>query len=123
MTSNRKLPPRVIHKFADDGAAVVLVEITNRRGRFATLDLSDWNEWCAARSCRLFLNDTGNGYQYVRASSDKVRGSLASVARELVAPGRGRIVSYLDGDRLNLRRKNLFVQQGHAPGATPVAAV
>jgi len=122
MTSNRKRTPRIVHKLDHDGAPVVLVEMSNRPGRFATLDLHDWEEWSATRSARLFLNDNGHGHYYVRATSDAVKGSLVSVARELVSPGRGRIVGYRDENRFNLRRRNLFVQWGYAKGQTLVAA-
>jgi hypothetical protein len=62
--------------------------------------------------------DSRSKYRYVRCGVWKRRGQLASVARLILNSPRGRVVKHRDGDRLNLRRDNLFLATGKAPGAT-----
>ena len=58
------------------------------------------------------------GSGYVVAPSSKSPSGYVSVARVLTDAGPGQIVRYLDGDRFNLRRSNLALEDGHGRRAT-----
>ena len=60
-----------------------------------------------------FLNENS-----IRVRDNAVRGSLTNVARLVVKAGPGRVVRFVDGDRLNLRRSNLYTVRGNAKGPT-----
>lgn len=55
---------------------------------------------------------------YVVAPSSNALGGYVSVARVLTDAGPGQIVRYIDGDRFNLRRSNLALEEGHGRRAT-----
>lgn len=111
--------PRALHTTLE-GSPVVRVEMSNAPGVFAVVDRDDYDALAAAGfPTRWFINSTGNGYWYVRFSPGRFAGKLETVARTILGPRRGRVVKYRDGDRLNLRRSNLYYAQGFAPGATP----
>ena len=115
-----RFQPKTIHTTAADGAPIVRVEMTNAPSVFATVDLEDWQSLVdAGFPNRWFLNHVGGGYRYVRFATDRYAGNLETVARTILGPGRGRVTSYRDGDRLNLRRTNLYTAGGYAPGARP----
>lgn len=63
------------------------------------------------------LNGVGE-YQYVRCPVSENVGDLDTVARLILHAPPGRIVKYRDGNRLNLRRDNLVLVPGYAPGVT-----
>lgn len=115
--------PRIINAAAADGCPIVRIEIARRPGVFATVDAADYEAWVAAGlSVRWNLNRNGSGTYRVCFSRRDVRGRNASVARQLLDPGFGRIVRYRDRDCLNLRRGNLEVTNGTARGQTLVVS-
>lgn len=69
------------------------------------------------------LANTGGRFRYVLvyARNPKGRGRSLTVARLIAGVGKGQLVKYADGDRLNLRRENLLVQKGTA--WTPLEAI
>lgn len=67
------------------------------------------------------LNDSGNGYCYVRCSATKQLGNTETIARLILGLPRGFQVKYRDHDRLNLRRDNLVLAKRHRK-AIPEAA-
>lgn len=109
-----------------DGREVAHVRLGTRKAansapKFAKLDRADYEALIAdGWSGRWYLNNSGNGYTYVNVADGRHKGSSAPVVRLLENPGRGRIVTYADADRLNLRRSNLVVTTGNAAGKTPV---
>lgn len=70
-----------------------------------------------------FLTSTGgrNRYVLVNARSPKGTPRSLTVARLVAQVGKGQMVAYADGDRLNLRRDNLLVRKGTA--WTPLEAL
>lgn len=115
---------RTIRSRDENGCAVVRVEIANQRGTFATMDAADYDNWLATgRDTRFLLNRNGplTGTHRVIFYDRSVAGNIAGVARQIVKPGPGQVLSYLDNNRLNLRRSNLAVRRGRATGQTPVA--
>lgn len=111
--------PRILFTTGPEGAPVVKVELTNRPGLFATLDREDFDNlisWGFPR--RWFLNPSGTGHAYVRFAPGRFKGSNETVARTLMQPGKGVIVTYRNGDRLDLRRANLLLRHGRAAGQT-----
>lgn len=66
-----------------------------------------------------YLN-TARCCSYVSAYDPDHLGKNQTVARRLIDAPKGRIVKYRDGDRLNLRRDNLYLTEGaSAKGKTP----
>lgn len=110
---------KIIRTALPDGSEVVRVEIANQRGVFAVMDATDYDDWIAAgRDTRFILNRNGpmTGTYRVVFYDLSVAGGIAGVARQIVSPGRGKVIRYRDDDRLNLRRSNLDVQGGRARG-------
>lgn len=70
-----------------------------------------------------FLTSTGGHIRYVLVNARSPKGAPRSltVARLVAQVGKGQMVAYADGDRLNLRRDNLLVRRGTA--WTPVEAL
>ena len=105
----------------DDGSEIVLVEIVCRPGVFAKLDRVDFERWTAAgREPRFILSRNGpyTGTYRVGFANRDVRGGFAGLARELLGAEPGQVVTYLDGNQLNLRRSNLVLRTGRARGAS-----
>lgn len=69
------------------------------------------------------FNDSGNGYAYVKLGKAELPGARATIARLLMQPGYRRQVKYLDGDRTNLVRGNLYLKDDNRgkKGKTPLA--
>ena len=92
---------------ARDGASVVDLELSNRPGVFAVMDLSDAEAWIAGGLSTAFSTyGNGSGKSYVRYYDARRRAYLP-VARVLL-PAATRAVRYRDGDTLDLRRRNLW---------------
>lgn len=105
---------------AEDGEAVVRVELANMRGTFVTLDEPDFDRIVdSGIAPRWVLNEAFPGFYYVRCYQPDVAGKLGLVARHVLEAGRGQVVKYRDGDRLNLRRSNLYLTTGRAKGQSP----
>lgn len=118
------MEPKIIRERDEGGRAVVRVELAKQRGLFVTMDAADYDQWIAAgRDTRFILNRNGplTGTHRVVFYDRAVAGGIAGVARQIINPGRGKVVRYRDGDRLNLRRANLDVQGGKARGQSTLA--
>ncbi|MBD8909654.1 hypothetical protein [Methylorubrum zatmanii] len=105
------MPLAVIHSRDDDGCAVVGVPISNRPGTHAWLYAADYaailNDYGPTP---WFVNDNGSGRLYVRLyvrleGTDRPNNIMVSrlVLGDFDAP----VIRYRDGDRLNLRSRNL----------------
>lgn len=89
-----------------NGERVVRVPIKDHAGLFAVVDAASFNALPeAARTGRWYLN--ANGRFYVKFTGQGGRPS--SVARAVAKPRTGQVVTFRDGDHLNLRRSNLRV--------------
>lgn len=110
--------PKIIHSIDIDGTPIVQVEMTNRPGWFAIVDRIDFEDLILRGvPLRWFVNRSGAGNEYVRFGRSDVAGKLGSIAPLIMRPGKGRIVTYRNGNRLDLRRRNLQVASGNAKGA------
>jgi hypothetical protein len=110
--------PRIL-RLNEGGRDLVRVELSNARGLFATLDADDYERFVAAgHSTNWFLNGVGSS-RYVRFNSPDVLGGIGTVARVITGTPHRHVVRYRNGDRLDLRRANLLLTQGFAPGQTP----
>lgn len=90
------------------------------RGTFVTLDEPDFDRIVASGIApRWVLNEAFPGFYYVRCYQPDVAGKLGLVARHVLQAGQGQVVKYRDGDRLNLRRSNLYLTTGRAKGQSP----
>lgn len=113
------MDPKIIRTVDRDGCAIVRVELSNKRGLFVTMDAADYDAWVSSgRSRRFLLNRNGplTGTYRVLYYCPQVAGRMAGVARDIIQPGRGRVIRYKDADRLNLRRANLQIEEGRAKG-------
>jgi hypothetical protein len=111
--------PKITHAVDVDGTPIVKVEMSNRPGWFALVNLIDFEDLLLGGvTLPWFVNRNGSGLEYVRYGRRDVAGKLASVAPRIMRPGKGFVVSYRNGDRLDLRRRNLEVTRGNAKGAT-----
>ncbi len=105
----RKTPSRQPETFTDtDGVARCRVPLA--RGGYAVLDLEDMHAIAAAR---ITWNWYANRHGYV--VTNVPRQGVCSVARLIVGAGDGERVTFADGDKLNLRRANLRVNEGREP--------
>lgn len=105
------MPLAVIHSRDDDGCAVVGVPISNRPGTHAWLYATDYavilndhgpTPW--------FVNDNGSGRLYVRLYmrlEGTNRPNNVMVSRLVLSDFDAPVIRYRDGDRLNLRSRNL----------------
>lgn len=110
-----KQPRRVRFTIDHDGERIALVPLANHDAP-AKLLASDYRRIVGdGFTDQWTLNSNGQGNAYVRCGAAKVRGQLATVARLLLEPPKGYRVTYLDGDRLNLRRDNLKLAKGARP--------
>lgn len=93
---------------------VVLLPLHGKHGegRAATLDAEDHARLHVLTAGPWSLISNGKGRFYV-ASRYGIDGSdTVILARWVVGAGRGDVVAYLDGNPLNLRRKNLRLLRG-----------
>lgn len=96
------------------GATVMMVPLANDLGP-AAVDPGDLARLMKeAWSDQWYLNSN-----CVRVANQAVRGAQIGVARLIVRARPGQVVQYVDGDRLNLRRDNLYTHEGNARGNTP----
>ena len=104
----------VLHSRDDDGRSVVGVPLTNRPGAHAWLYETDHAGIVAEYgNTPWFVNDNGYGNLYVRLQGSDRR-NLMMVSRLVVADPLARLIRYRDGDRLNLRSRNLDVRKARA---------
>lgn len=101
------MPLAVIHSRDDDGCAVVGVPISNRPHLTAWLYATDYERITSAHAAASWLvNDNGDGRLYVRLK-DRERRNNVMVSRLVLDDPTISIIRYRDGDRLNLRSRNL----------------
>jgi hypothetical protein len=113
---NRPKAPKRPVRFAMDRDGTPIAKVTLAGGEVAVIDGPDFDQLMRLGvSPNWTLNQAGTGHAYVRAYAPRRRGSLVTIARLLMRPGRNQRVQYADGDPLNLRRSNLFL--GHQGGA------
>lgn len=106
----------VLNSRDDDGRLVVGVPLSNRPGRHVWLYEADYETITNDHgNASWFLNDNGKGHLYVRMKS-RDRGNNVMVARLVVSDPKAQVIRYRDGDRLNLRSRNLDVRK---PPALP----
>jgi hypothetical protein len=107
-----------------DNTEFALVPVNARSGivGYAILDRDALERLEAdAVPTRWHLN-TARGNGYVSCTNRAFKGGNQTVARLITGAGCGQAVRYHDGDRLNLRRANLYLTDGpSAKGKTPVA--
>ena len=101
------MPLAVIHSRDPDDRAAVGVPISNRPGTYAWLYAADYdvilNDY---GTTPWFVNDNGKGRLYVRLVSSDRRANVM-VSRVVVNDPNVTVIRYRDGDRLNLRSRNL----------------
>jgi hypothetical protein len=101
------MPLAVIHSRDDDGCAVVGVPISNRPQLTAWLYAADYERITTDHAAASWLvNDNGDGRLYVRLK-DRERRNNVMVSRLVLHDPTISIIRYRDGDRLNLRSRNL----------------
>lgn len=101
------MPLVVLHSRDDDGCAVVGVPLSNRPHLTAWLYATDYERIAAEfGAASWFVNDNGDGRLYVRLKSADRRNNVM-VSRLVLDDPTISIVRYRDGDRLNLRSRNL----------------
>jgi len=104
-----------------DGEPIALVPLANH-SKPAKVFRDDLDRLVAAGySDQWTFNKAGPPYSYVRCAVSNRRGNLVSVARLILNAPSGRVVTYLDENRLNLRRDNLTLKPGNAKGVTSLA--
>lgn len=121
MTAKTKRTPT--HATDTQGREIVLVPLANQAAPVRILK-ADFDALIAAGwSDQWKLNDSGNGYAYVKVPETGTCGRHAIVARLLMQPGRREQVCYRDGNRTNLIRSNLYpiADPRGRKGKTPVA--
>ena len=112
MTAQRIPSPKrgtQIIRITRKGRPIVLKEVSNRPGQFIVMDADDFDRLdrtmaLADKAWRLQTNGRGQGY--VRT---KYNGSETTIARLVMEEPPARI-AYRDGNRLNLRRGNLYLE-------------
>jgi HNH endonuclease len=117
MTRKQRTPT---HARDTDLREIVLVPLANH-SKPAKIFREDFEALLAAGySSAWTFNaaDSAGTRRYVRCGVWARRGNLAIVARLILSSPKGRVVKHRDGDRLNLRRDNLFLAEGRAPGIT-----
>jgi len=107
-----KIPPRVKLAADADGRAIAQVELANRPGVYALIDADDLTALQdAGLSPRWHLNSNrAGGEGYVRFFLPGVANSKLTVARAVMRAGLGEAVRYRNGNRLDLRRRNLYLE-------------
>lgn len=116
---NTKQPRRVRFAIDLDGKRIALVPLANHDIP-AKLLAGDYRRIVGdGFTDQWTLNSNGKGNAYVRCGVANVRGHLATVARVLLEPPKGYRVTYLDDNRLNLRRDNLKLAKGARPKKYP----
>lgn len=100
------------------GARIVLVPLANS-ALPAVLDEEDFDRWAARRYSTAWtrtIDREGRDYVVAAHAHSEATGGLITVARVIADAGRGKRVKYRDGNRLNLRRNNLYLEDGYAKG-------
>ena len=106
-----------IQTFIDSkGIEVALVPLKGKHAKdtpYAQIDMEDLQalaergiglNWC--------MNHNGNGLLYVSGSNPEMASPRVNIAREIMQPRVGQVVTYRSTDRSNLRRSNLLLTDG-----------
>lgn len=104
---------RAVTRTTDDkGKRIALVPLT-RSGRPAVIFEEDYDMLVAMGVSPLWHhNSNGKGLSYVRARIPYQERTLFTVARLVLGVGKRKVVKHRNGDRLDLRRPNLYVEAG-----------
>lgn len=110
----------------DDGLEIAHVPLRNRQREVIGTAIIERGDLEALQAAGVptpwFLNTSSSGHAYVNAPERDHRGRSLPVARAVLGTGKGTIVRYRDGNRLNLRRANLYLaKHAAAKGKTPLA--
>lgn len=99
-------PSPIVNTLADGTA---FVRLGNRPGQHARVDLADLQRLRAEGHNRAwFIASNGKGIDYVR-TAEHASSRLLQPARLIVGARPHQVVRHVDGDHLNLTRKNLKV--------------
>jgi len=116
-TTIRPAKPRRQHIRTTDGRGrdIVKVPLDNAELRWAVVDAEDFDRLQNAGLTGLWfaVNDGGDRL-YVRTTCVDVSGGQVTVARAILGLGRGEVVRYRAGDRLDLRRCSIQSERGAA---------
>lgn len=104
-----------VKTFHDVHGCAAMVPLNSGTRGFALIDWDDLQALVeSGLTTRWFLNDNGQGREYVRCHQVNASGGLVGVARVLLGARAGQVVSYHDGNTTNLRRSNLYFDVGRA---------
>lgn len=110
-------PKRLPWCSADPRNGRSIVHVPLKGGGAAVLWAEDFDALTAAGFTDQWIsNSDGKGRSYVRAFAPGMPGGLFTVAVVIMRPSPGYRVRYRDGDRLNLRRGNLYLREGFSTG-------
>ncbi|CAM3746894.1 hypothetical protein [Litorimonas haliclonae] len=106
----RKPPATRIFHTKMNGKPVVKKEISNREGRFAIVDLKDFERLSAKglTEKHWMANSNGCSHLYVRV---KIDGNNSQVARLIMNEPARQAIGYRNNNRLDMRRCNLVPQK------------
>ena len=105
-------------RFSDDGLTV-FVDLAS--GKSATIDRDDYERFIRdGVSLNWYLTIDRDGRHYVHVHAPLL-GNVVTVARLIMRAGRGEIISYYNGNRLDLRKANLRRGEGPARRALDAA--
>jgi hypothetical protein len=97
-----------------DGRPVLLVPLSNS-SQPAIVDRADFERLKAAGvTDRAWFLNGSHGYRYVRVAASDFAGGVATVARLILGVGEKKTVTYANGNRLDLTRRNLTTKRGGA---------
>ncbi len=105
--------------FIDEfGQRCLQVPLDSKGKKYAVVDEASYQRATAGKATGAWLlNDNGSGNVYVRCfilASATGKRTLVQVARLISGVGRGKIMRYANGDRLDLRASNLTTRPGPA---------
>ncbi len=95
----------------DATGRVLAVELSGAlgAGRVFRIDEADWHYVTASHGAAWGLVGSGDGYGSLYVRKHRAAGGAVTLARLLAGAQPGEVVSYFDGDPLNLTRCNLLV--------------
>lgn len=98
-------------RFSDDGLTVF---VTLTCGKSAMIDRDDYDRFIAeGLSLNWYTTTDRFGNSYVNVYDNRLR-NIVTVARRIMRAGRGEVISYYNGNRLDLRKANLRRGEGRA---------
>lgn len=98
-------------RFSNDGLTV-FVDLAS--GKSAMIDRDDYERFLEeGLSLNWSLTIERHGYHYVCARDPRL-GNVVPVSRQIMRAGRGEVISYCNGNRFDLRKRNLKRGKGPA---------